>query len=91
MAKIDSKTQQIWDKAEKCNCGKIGCLPQNHRLCAICHKKMLYGSYYGEETQRNSRYAWDVDHKQSKFNNGKDESSNLRAVHVSCNREKGSK
>lgn len=91
MANINDKAKMVWEKAPKCKCGKVGCLPQNHRLCTICNKKMLFGSYYGEETQRNSKYAWDIDHIKPKSRGGTDNIDNLRAVHVDCNRLKGDK
>ena len=90
MAKIkyDEKTEKIWDKARYCYCGADDCNPYNHRLCSICGYKILYGSHESEISQRNSRYAWNIDHIIPKSRGGRNTINNLQAVHISCNRYK---
>lgn len=90
MAKIkyNEKIEKIWDKARYCYCGAEDCNPNNHRLCSICGYKILYGSYESVESQRNSRYAWNVDHIIAKSRGGTNKISNLQAVHIYCNHNK---
>ena len=90
--KYDQKIEQIWEQADHCNCGvggSDGCNPNNHRLCGICYKPIFYGAHESVISQRNSRGAWNIDHKIPLSKGGTDKNSNLQAVHISCNRWKG--
>ncbi len=83
------KALEAWEDARECDCGCNDCHPNSHRLCGICGDTILFGAYWGIESQRNSDYAWDVDHIKPLSRGGKDTRSNRRAVCVSCNRKKG--
>lgn len=87
--KYDNKTEQVWEKAPYCHCGFQDCNPNNHRLCGICGEKILYGSHESVHNQRNSMYAWNIDHIIPTSRGGKNNTSNLQAVHIKCNRDKG--
>ena len=87
--KYDEKTEQIWERAAHCDCGYRDCHPNNHRLCAICHEPIFYGAHESVINQRNSRGAWNIDHKRPLSKGGTNKNSNLQAVHISCNRWKG--
>ena len=50
---------------------------------------MLWGSYWANIEQRNSIYAWDIDHRIPLNNKGTNNPNNLFATHVDCNRKKG--
>ena len=89
--KYDKKTESCWEKAEHCNCNSKDCHPNSHRLCGICGKKILYGSHESVISQRNSRYAWNIDHIIPKSCGGSNNIDNLQAVHVECNRNKSNK
>ncbi len=84
----DTKLKKIWEKAPYCSCNQIDCSPNNHRLCPICGEKMLWGAYWGHVTQRNSYFAWDIDHIIPISKGETSELSNLRAVHARCNRSR---
>ncbi|MFW4371297.1 HNH endonuclease [Spiroplasma sp. ald] len=51
---------------------------------------MIYGAHESIENQQNSIYRWNLDHKKSKSKGGDNSIENLQAVHVKCNRKKGS-
>lgn len=89
--KYDKKTEACWEKAKHCNCNSEDCHPNSHRLCGICRKKILYGSHESVISQRNSRYAWNIDHIIPKSCGGSNNIDNLQAVHVECNRNKSNK
>lgn len=89
--KYDEKTESCWEKAEHCNCNSKDCHPNSHRLCGICGNKILYGSHESVISQRNSRYAWNIDHIIPKSCGGSNNIDNLQAVHVKCNRNKSNK
>lgn len=93
MAKIKykEKTEKIWEKAPYCSCYTNDCHPNSHRLCGICSATILYGSHESNISQRNSWYAWNVDHIIPKSRGGTDWLDNLQAVHIRCNRSKGDK
>ena len=78
-----------WENSNYCDCCFDDCHPNNHRICYICGDKMLWGSYWANIEQRNSRYAWDIDHRISLNNEGTNNPNNLFATHVHCNRKKG--
>ena len=86
--KYSAKIEKIWDNARYCDCNAEDCNAYNHRLCGICGYKILYGSHESEISQRNSRYAWNIDHIIPKSRGGTDRISNLQAVHIRCNRYK---
>lgn len=87
--KYDQKIEQIWEQAAPCNCGIDSCNPNNHRLCGICHKPIFYGAHESVINQRNSRGAWNIDHKIPLSKGGTNKNSNLQAVHILCNSQKG--
>ncbi len=82
----DNKKNEVWNKAANCNCGENDC-KQNHKLCSICGEKMIYGAY--ESMQPNSEYSWNIDHIRPISNGGTNDTDNLQAVRVKCNRNKG--
>ncbi len=86
--KYSDKIEIIWDKAPYCYCNSEDCNVYNHRLCSICGSKMLYGSHESIISQRNSRYAWNIDHIIPKSRGGSNSINNLHAVHIRCNRNK---
>lgn len=89
---LNNKTKEIWDKAKKCNCGvNQQDLSGDHKLCGICNKIMDYGAHESVQEQINSTGRWNIDHKLAKSIGGTNDISNLHAVHVSCNRNKGNK
>jgi len=94
------KIQEVWEKAEYCDCGELDCNPKTHRLCAICHKKMYRSAYQGTSPSNSDhKKIWNIDHK-NPINGGAlnlfyyarglsiDDISNLQATHVSCNEYK---
>lgn len=89
--KYNNKIEQVWDKAFYCNCGYQDCSVNNHRLCSICRETIMYGSHESVISQRNSWYAWNIDHKKPISKGGKDNIDNLQAVHIRCNREKNNR
>ncbi len=86
-------TKQVWDKAEDCNyqCGadtkakKQEC-HSNHKICDLCGSHMVYTAHHSE--QPNSKYAWNLDHKNPRSKGGSNKIKNLQAVHVECNKSK---
>lgn len=86
--KYSDKIERIWEKAPYCNCGYQDCSINNHRLCGLCWEKILYGSHESVESQRNSHFAWNIDHIVSKAKGGTNRESNLQATHIYCNRSK---
>ena len=86
--KYNNNIEKLWDKASYCGCGNDDCSPNNHRLCGICLEKILYGSHESVILQRNSLYAWNVDHILSKSRGGDNSINNLQAVHIDRNRSK---
>ncbi|AXF95265.1 HNH endonuclease [Spiroplasma phoeniceum] len=89
--KLDQQTKMVWDKAKKCNCkSKQQDEADAHKLCGICKKTMIYGAYESVKNQQNSIYRWNLDHKKPKSQGGDNSIENLQAVHVKCNRKKGS-
>ncbi len=89
--KYKNKTEKIWENAAYCDCGHPSCHPNSHRLCGICGDVILYGSHESVISQRNSRYAWNVDHKVPRSKGGTNHIDNLQAVHIRCNRSKSDK
>lgn len=86
--KYDEKTEKIWNKAEECDCKDEDYHPNNHRLCGISGVAILYGSHESVESQKNSQYAWNIDHMKPKSRCDTDKIENLQAVHIYCNQEK---
>ena len=84
----ETKKEIAWENSGYCSCHNDDCHPNNHRICYICGDKMLWGSYWGNQQQRNSIYAWDIDHRNPKRNGGKDSPDNLFATHIDCNRNR---
>ena len=84
-------TMKLWKDAKECNCGKPDCNPKNHRLCPICNETMMYGSHYSIENLRKSNFAWNIDMIVQKVDGGNNKYSNLRAVHIRCNKSKNRK
>lgn len=91
MSKYDNDVEKVWENAEYCYCGAADCHPNNHRRCGICGGLILYGSHESEPSQRNSMFAWNIDHIIPKSRGGSNKQSNLRAVHITCNRYKGNR
>lgn len=89
--KYSKKIEAIWEKTPYCSCGNDDCSINNHRLCNICWGKILYGSHESVESQRNSRYAWNIDHIVHISKGGSNSINNLQAVHIRCNRDKKNK
>ena len=89
MGKYKTKTDQVWEKAPYCDCYSEDCNPNSHRLCGLCNMTILYGSHESELSQRNSRFAWNIDHIVPKSRGGDNSLRNLHAVHIMCNRSKG--
>ncbi len=87
--KLNNKIEQVWLKADYCNCGQEDCTLQNHRLCAICGGVMFYGAHESVQSQRNSRGSWNVDHFIPISKSGSNNIKNLHAIHIRCNRRKG--
>jgi 5-methylcytosine-specific restriction endonuclease McrA len=87
---ISEKDKKIWDKAKNCNCNDKDCTPNNHKLCGIrnCNGTILFGAHESVNSQRNSRFSWNIDHIVPKAMGGSNYIENLQAVHVSCNRTK---
>ena len=82
----------MWDKAKDCNyqCGadtkaKQECY-SNHKICDLCGSHMVYTTHNSE--QPNSKYSWNLDHKNSRSKGGSNKIQNLQAVHVECNKSK---
>lgn len=78
----------IWKKAPLCNCGDQDCHPNNHRLCSICGKKILYGAHDSVAKQRTSPCAWSKDYKKQLDKKEMNNIDNLRAVHLTCSTRK---
>ncbi|MGL5590448.1 MAG: HNH endonuclease [Metamycoplasmataceae bacterium] len=88
MSKLsEEKVSNVWNKGDKCNCNERDC-DVNHRICALCKKKLIKVAYEGKQPE--SQHTWNVDHKKSKLNGGDDSLENLQLTCVSCNRNKGS-
>ncbi len=81
-------TMNLWKDAPECDCGEANCNPKNHRKCPICGEMMLYGSHYSVVDLRKSPYAWNVDYIIQKADGGNNKYSNLRAVHIRCNKSR---
>ena len=86
--KLNNIELRVWEKAPYCNCGYEYCSINNHRLCGICGEAIMKGSHESVTSQRNSWYAWNIDHKIPISRGGTDNINNLHAVHIRCNREK---
>ncbi len=89
--KYPKKVEEAWEDARPCYCNKCQGNPNQHRLCAICLQPIQYGCYESVESQRNSIYAWNVDHIIPQSQGGSNSRDNRQAVHIKCNREKGSR
>lgn len=87
---LEQKAEIAWNNAKRCNCGKEQCY-NTHRICSYCNELMLKCAYWGIESQRNSLYAWDIDHTNPKSHGGTLNNQNIVAMHRSCNEEKGNK
>ncbi|MGL4948302.1 MAG: hypothetical protein ACRC42_02855 [Mycoplasma sp.] len=74
MSRYNSEIQKVWQSSPNCRCKTVDCSPNNHRLCALCKRKVFYGAHESILSQNNSRFAW-------KIQDGK-------AVHIECNRVK---
>ncbi len=81
-------TMKFWKDAQECDCNKPNCNPKNHKKCPICGGVMMYGSHYSVEKLRKSEYAWNVDYIIPVSEGGNKKFSNLRAVHIKCNKSK---
>ena len=88
---MNKKIEQVWDNAEYCSCYSDDCHPNNHRLCGICRGIIMKCAHESNEEQRNSRYAWNIDHIIPISKGGNNSIDNLQAVHIRCNRNKGNK
>ncbi len=86
--KLNNKIQMIWNRAPYCRCGSQDCNINNHRLCGICGITILKGSHESVESQRNSWYSWNIDHKIPLSRGGNNSIQNMHAVHIRCNRYK---
>lgn len=85
---LDKKTIAAWLKANDCNCDIKDCR-DNHKICYLCDKKMIYGAHESVESQKNSHYRWNKDHGIPKSRGGTNDQNNLIATHVQCNQKKG--
>lgn len=86
-----TNTMRLWQIAKNCNCEQEGCNPKNHKLCAICDQKILFGSHKSIEKLNKSDYAWNIDIIIPKVDGGNNKISNLHAVHVKCNKSRNRK
>ncbi len=89
--KYDERIEYAWENADYCNCGSEDCNPNNHRKCPWCGGKMLYGYHASVPMHGESKYAWNIDHASARSKGGSNARSNIQAMHVECNREKGNK
>lgn len=92
--KFNKKIRKLlWEKLKHCKCGEEDCKPNNHRLCSMCGKKILWGSYIGsfKKTPKKLTFVYDVDHIIPVSEGGTNKISNLRLTHVTCNRQKSSR
>ncbi|MDQ7983248.1 MAG: HNH endonuclease signature motif containing protein [Spiroplasma sp.] len=85
---LNDRTLKAWNKSDNCNCVDQDCI-ENHKLCGICQGTIVFTAHVSN--QPNSKYAWNIDHKQEKSQGGKTILKNLQAVHVSCNQKKSNK
>ena len=81
---LNSKAETAWQNAKHCNCGGRHCY-NTHRICHLCRGLMLKCAYWGVESQRNSYYAWNIDHINPKSYGGTFNDNNIVAVHECCN------
>lgn len=58
---LDDKTITVWNNAMDCNCEIQDCY-ENHKLCGICKKTIIFGAHESIKNQNNSRDAWNVDY-----------------------------
>lgn len=85
---LDDKIKKMWDNAEDCNCSTADCW-QNHKLCGICKKKVIYGAH--ESNQPGSKFAWNKDHIIPSSRWGSESLKNLQVLCIPCNRDKSNK
>lgn len=86
--KYKSKTEKVWDKSSYCDCNQEDCHPNNHRLCGICGKTILYVSHESVKSQNNSKFSWNIDHIISKSKSKDNSIENLQAIYIEYNRNK---
>lgn len=92
--KITKKIRKLlWAKLKHCKCDSEDYNPNNHRLCSICGKKILWGSFLGsfKKDPKKLTYVYDVDHIIPISEGGNDDIKNLRLTQVTCNRQKGAR
>lgn len=84
---MSNKKEIAWKNAPHCECGEYDCNPNNHKICYLCHEIMLKCAH--QDKQPKSKFSWNIDHINPKAIGGTSKNSNIIAVHVSCNSNKG--
>lgn len=84
---LNDKTITVWNNAKNCNCAIQDCY-ENHKLCGICRKTIIFGAHESIKIQNNSRGAWNVDHIYPASLGGTNRITNLQSVHIKCNKSK---